>query len=363
MSDEPEAKSVTEESTAPTPKLIDRIKKLLALANSSNANEAASAAAKAAELMQEHKLSEADVSDDMEDGSEITELPMGAEGFLASWKFALVSQVARSFFCEAIALRHMKRRKVRIVGRRRDAEVASHVFEHFVREIERLAKEERNDSFVVLGEMTGTMDPRDYLNHFRQGAAAGIADKLKLVTASFAKQSEKAMVLVTTSKDELRGYLKNKFGDSKVVSNDGMGRDASNEMAFARGYEKGADLSVPGRDRAIVGDVKVVDPPFEPPLPQRPEPPAPSAFKQFDGYETSTRVCPCGAAFTWSGFSDDLDGWMKIHEPHAGGRSVKQETTADGERAYGPRESEDDDDLSRGSGGRSPFDPFRDGKS
>lgn len=38
---------------------------------------------------------------------------------------------------------------------------------------------------------------------------------------------------------------------------------------------------------------------------------------QFDDYETSTRTCPCGASFSWSGFDDALAAWMEKHKPHA----------------------------------------------
>ena len=47
-------------------KILDRVKKLLALSTSSNVNEAATAAAAAQKLMLEHRLTEADVSDTQE---------------------------------------------------------------------------------------------------------------------------------------------------------------------------------------------------------------------------------------------------------------------------------------------------------
>jgi hypothetical protein len=339
------------EPEAPPPKLIDRIKKLLALANSSNVNEAASAAAKAAELMGEHKLSEADVSANTDDGSTLVDLPLGAEGFLASWKFALVAHVARAFFCEAIALRHMRRRKVRIVGRRNDAEVASHVFDHFVKEIERLASAESSDPFYVVGKTTGSMDTREYLDHFRRGAAAGIADKLKLVTAQFRRKSEKAMVVARSSRDELRGYMKSKFGDSKVVEKTAIGADVANQMAYARGYEKGVDLSVPGRDggQSLPGDVAV--PPSEPP----PSPPRASA-SPFSSFRDD--------------LSDDLSG-MSVEEIKGGIESLQRalderlRKQVPEERLRDPLHYDEDEenDLSRGRGGRSLWDPFGDNES
>lgn len=56
-------------------------------------------------------------------------------------------------------------------------------------------------------------------------------------------------------------------------------------------------------------------------------------IRQVDDYETSTRVCPCGASFTWAGCDDRLDEWMKIHLAHVEGAEVPATVSADGMRA------------------------------
>jgi hypothetical protein len=58
-------------------------------------------------------------------------------------------------------------------------------------------------------------------------------------------------------------------------------------------------------------------------------------FRQIDDYDSSTRICPCGAQITWSGFSDKLDDWVTLHEGHAGSTAVEFTISADGQRAYG----------------------------
>jgi len=57
-------------------------------------------------------------------------------------------------------------------------------------------------------------------------------------------------------------------------------------------------------------------------------------MQQFDDYETSTRVCACGARFTWAGWSDDLDAWMREHAPHC--NQFTSTVTVDGKRAGEP---------------------------
>lgn len=237
-------------------KVADRVRKLLSLATSNNVNEAAVATAQAQKLMQEHKLSMADVS--VEDGSAITELPLGSEGYMASWKFALVTGVARAFFCEAIALRIRNRRKVRVVGRREDAEVAIGVFNFVVAEIERLADEDVNTDAALRFISSGRIDVRGYKEKFRQGAAAGVASKLRQQTATFTASSEKALAVTNRSKEELHGYLKTKYGESKQVDQKAPEGEAAEE-AFLRGYEKGEDINVPrtgGAEKYLTGEVQ-----------------------------------------------------------------------------------------------------------
>lgn len=61
-----------------------------------------------------------------------------------------------------------------------------------------------------------------------------------------------------------------------------------------------------------------------------------AGMKQYDDLDSSTRVCPCGASFAWSGFDDGLERWMAAHEGHHDG-ALTAETTADGERMTGPQ--------------------------
>jgi hypothetical protein len=292
-------------------KVADRIRKLLGLATSSNVNEAAAAAARAQKLMQEHKLSMADVS--VEDGSSITELPLGSEGYMASWKFALVTGVARAFFCEVIALRIRNRRKIRVVGKKDDAEVAIGVFNYVVKEIDKLADEDVETDTALHYISSGRIDVRGYKEKFRQGAAAGVASKLRQQTAIFTSSSEKALVVVNRSKDELRSYLKVKYGESKQPEQKAPEGDAAEE-AYLRGYERGEDINIPrtgGTERYLTGEVI------------KPKRPAPSANDVVLG---------------------DLFAQLLA------------DMLSEGE--FDDEEGDEEPDLSRGRGGRGVFDPY-----
>jgi hypothetical protein len=248
--------------------------------------------------MQEHKLTEVDVSEVADGGSAITELPMGAEGFMADWKFALISNVAKAFFCEALALRVGKRRKVRLIGRKDDIAAAVAVYTYLLKEIERLSSKARPLSLedaldeiydVVLGddedfvrsygEVIGLVsqvidrpagtsatskqkksnnrdrlldalwdgaideDVRSYREKFRMGAAMGACEQLRIQTEVFSRSNEKALVLVNRSKQDVLDHLSAKYGSSLRVNNVVV----PDEGAFADGYVAGSQIEAPGR--------------------------------------------------------------------------------------------------------------------
>ena len=59
------------------------------------------------------------------------------------------------------------------------------------------------------------------------------------------------------------------------------------------------------------------------------------AIREVTDYDTSTLHCPCGASFTWSGFSDKLQPWMDEHSAHVESAEIAREISLDGMRAYG----------------------------
>ena len=220
-------------------KILDRVKKLLALSTSSNVNEAATAAAAAQRLMLEHKLTEADVSDTQ--AGQMFELSMGAAGFATRWKFVLVTAVARSFFCEAIGLRVGRRRKVRIVGSREDVEIASQVFKYLFREINGLAQAE--GVRVAWEEYRGFVGPHEYLDSFRRGAVVAVIEKLRQGEEDFVASDSRALVFVRRDREQVREYVASRFSNTKTPEREFSQID---DLAFVRGYEQAQAIAIPG---------------------------------------------------------------------------------------------------------------------
>src|ERR1700760_4954522 len=90
-------------------KVVDRVRKLLALAQSSNVNEAATAALRARELMEQHRLEEGDIAISSggavprEDVVEEELQPRGGSRVL-KWKTQLAAALAEAFNSQSIYL-------------------------------------------------------------------------------------------------------------------------------------------------------------------------------------------------------------------------------------------------------------------
>ena len=181
-------------------KITTRITKLLALAESSNANEAAVAAAMADRLMREHALSMADLSE----AAILSEDPMVTDGFevgKTTWSIQLAW--ALGSHCRVYALRSNRYthqhpwkgtplkggRKGRIFalgcGHKSDMEVWEYLYVVARREIQREAKAYRAELLQQLdwrGEIRINgrwVTERTAMTMFREGAVSGLAAKLR----------------------------------------------------------------------------------------------------------------------------------------------------------------------------------------
>lgn len=224
-------------------KVLSRLRKLLALATSSNPHEASAASDAARRLMKRHGLTEADAAGEGED--ELVELSLGARGFASAWKFSLATLAARAHSCEALGLRLGKRRKVRVVGKRSDAEAAASLFHLLDEELSRLAKVEM--AAVIL--ICRRVDRRSvhlaarYLDNFRRGAVAGFAARLakNARSGNRAPQSGPAGEgLVRTGRGRVKDHLV--ASGAREVQDLGVPLgppdDLADDLAYVFGYEQ-----------------------------------------------------------------------------------------------------------------------------
>lgn len=121
-------------------KVMEKIRKLLALAKSSNEHEAALAADRAQALLAEYNLTHADV----EDNAQPVEEDDDTETDSYPWRRPLGTWVAKMFFCHYM-YSTFKRRKTSydrhiFVGRPHNIVVAKLMFEYLIATVERLAR-------------------------------------------------------------------------------------------------------------------------------------------------------------------------------------------------------------------------------
>lgn len=123
-------------------KIIDRIRKLLAMATSANEQEAAAFAGKAQALLAEHNLTPDDIK-----GEEDDELGMDVSTLTDSypWRRPLADAVARMYFC-SYAYGDVVRGKTKydvhgFIGRKHNVEVAKLMFDYLWRAVDRMARD------------------------------------------------------------------------------------------------------------------------------------------------------------------------------------------------------------------------------
>lgn len=156
-----------------TQSIIEKVKKLRALATSSNVNEAASAAAAAERLIQEHALHEAQLCEDEEDEIPIDpEEPIDTFGSKTpSWRSSLLAGLAKQYRCACWLTRGRNNGKretyFRAVGRPSDLDVFRYQAAFFTSEILRLTERE------------GKGQGRTWRNSFAHGAVSAVLEAMR----------------------------------------------------------------------------------------------------------------------------------------------------------------------------------------
>jgi hypothetical protein len=115
--------------------IIEKIRKLLALANSSNEHEAALAAAHAQRLLSEHNLAMADVEAKHHPQS-ADKVETTAAKTLPKWVRNLSGGVCSAFDCQAI--HHPAQGKMSFIGVGADVQIAAYTFAYLDRTVRRL---------------------------------------------------------------------------------------------------------------------------------------------------------------------------------------------------------------------------------
>ncbi|EED31280.1 conserved hypothetical protein [gamma proteobacterium NOR5-3] len=225
-------------------KLIERVRRLLAMAaDVASPHEAAIAARRAAVLMAEYNLDHASIM--LHDGIEdrITEQRVDREfGRAPRWYSLLSVPVAKLYDCEsrdqfnAETLRYY----TEFVGVDNDVLVATYVHDYLVSEIERLAKRYR----------ASTGSDRRAMNDFRLGASVEITRMLKDMAAD---RHDEADLSGSDSADETEKHTaanqlsvlkSNLIREKYNIAYESVTYRFRRSASYERGREEGAKVSI-----------------------------------------------------------------------------------------------------------------------
>jgi hypothetical protein len=208
-------------------RVLERVHKLLALAESDNRNEAEAAAAAAQRLMLRHNLElPSDRGTEQYGFRQIGRVT----GRVTEWERRLGNVLRDHFFVDVIwvpAYRvqdHKRGHVMEAIGSRENLDLASYVYDFLSRTAERLW-----DAHKLAQQLRGDGDRRTYF----AGVMSGFAEKLESQA-----RAHKAEGLVWVPHADLKAYTRKRHPYLRTISHRGHGR----RDAFSHGQRAGREL-------------------------------------------------------------------------------------------------------------------------
>jgi hypothetical protein len=218
-----------------TSTIIERVQKLLALSKSTNASEAANAAAIANRLIDQHRLSEAD----LEVHSEVCEPPEQDDGFIYTsgrinpWKVRLMNSLITHYglacWNDADWTTGRQVSRFRLVGRKSDITIAKYMFTWLSAECQRLSDKEAKGKGHV------------YVNSYCMGFVNGISTQLKSTRAEVQKSATSAAIIKIDARSKEAEDFMNQL-NSNLRYRKGHSKSQMDYDAFSQGKSKGESM-------------------------------------------------------------------------------------------------------------------------
>lgn len=236
-------------NTGVSHKIIEKIQKLMALANKgTNVNESAAAMAQAQTLLMKHRLSMAEVEladKAFKNPENITEgtRPLYEGQRIVHWKSTLAYYVANLNSCKMFYHHGFKSVRYMLVGRASDMEIVHYFYESITGHIERLCKET-----MSAGLGTG----KTFSNNFKHGAVETVVQRLteeqNKIRSEY--QGSAALVLVDRKGVEVEQWMKQNMNLRKMQNTNvargnnnarNLGREAGQRVPLNKGIGGGSN--------------------------------------------------------------------------------------------------------------------------
>lgn len=219
--------------------VISKINKLRSLSNSSNVNEAAAAAAAADRLMQNYRITAAELSLSNKEEEPIVLIDeyLYTSGRLVLWKNALASVLCEHYGCayfiqtvpsDKSAARSTVK-ALRVFGCKSDFDIVKYMYGYLTSEIERLTKLEASGRGHVFSQS------------YSLGAVQGIKDQLTASINEMRRENtSSAMVLLSSRAEKSRGTMYQKMNLKKAATS----KQRYSSDGYDSGRERGQSISL-----------------------------------------------------------------------------------------------------------------------
>ncbi|MBE9123794.1 DUF2786 domain-containing protein [Tychonema sp. LEGE 07199] len=217
--------------------IVEKIKKLLALATSSNENESTAAAEKASVLLAQYNLGLADLGPNHQE--EIDETGVETTSKFVTWKMMLLSGIAEANGCTG--MRNTYTGNMFLVGSSTNLIVCKHLYEYLSSAIEKRAKYRKGSGRGLA-----------YLNAFRVGCATRLRQRLleqkrEMEESGIPGEGNAAATpaivvrsMFEKNQQAIADYLKGRGVKVKTRTDS----QVSSEAGFNSGYEVGDKISL-----------------------------------------------------------------------------------------------------------------------
>lgn len=240
-------------------KVMDKVRKLIALSGSSNVHEAEVAAAAAQRLMLEYKIAESEITvetteeDIVMDAEVYYDLHMKAP---PKWHGLLLNGVARANFCEIIVNKELAwdgygygtRTVYQIVGTDSDRAAVKYVYEMLRRDVERLCAAYAGPLYFDRGDRAS----------FKLGAASSIASRLQREWNAFRLEVQKsahgqALAVIDKTQSALSKFMESRFPNLRKGRPVNISRLSSYQLGKQVGNEVDVGRNKPALNRGQKG--------------------------------------------------------------------------------------------------------------
>lgn len=215
--------------------IIEKVQKLLALSKSANVNEAAVAAGIANRLIDQYRLSTADLecSSEMEEAFEEDDGYIYESGKITPWKARLVHVLVAHYGCayfnhESYATGR-KVTRYRLVGKRSDIAIAKYMFAWLTAECSRLA------------DLEAKGQGRVFVGSYCMGFVRGVAAQLKASRADAQNEATSAAIVKIDSRAAAAKAALYKM-HTNLVSKKSTSSAQINHQAYGMGHSKGNSI-------------------------------------------------------------------------------------------------------------------------